>query len=998
MGTTRGRSAVFLFAFAFGLGATGTTQAQVVISQVYGGGGNSGATHKNDFIELRNNGATAVSVNGWSVQYTSASGTTWSGNTGLSGSIAAGGYYLVQQAPGAGAGSVLPTPDATGTISMGASSGKVALVSNATALVGACPLGGAVLDFVGYGSTTTNACFEGTGAAAGLSNSTAALRNGDGSIDSNNNNADFVAGAPNPRNASSAPPPPPVPAVALTIAQIQGSATVSSRDGERVVTEGIVTARKFNNGFFLQSAIDDGDPATSEAILVFTGAAPPANAAVGNRLRVTGTVDEFTPSSNPNQLSITEIVSPSIELLESGVALPAAVELTAAELGASASPATLERREGMRVSVAQANVVAPSEGSITEKDALSSTDGVFYVTLPTVAVPFREPGIGILDAFPIPSGKTPPRFDTNQERLMVRSRGQVGALPLTVNRQAQVSGLLGVLDYSSGTWALLPDAATPPTISGGALAEAVADAAYEDVTIGSFNLLRFFDDVAEGNGAVTLTPAALDKRLTKTAAAICDYVKAPDILGVVEVEHLRVLGLLADRINTTCARAPAYVPYLVAGNDVGGINVGFLVATRDNGRGLPRVQVVEVVQYGKATMIANPDGSSSLLNDRPPLLLRAVVQQDNGASYPVTVIANHLRSLNGIDDVASGSSGWSTGGARVRAKRGAQAAFLADLVEQRQQADPNEKIVLVGDFNAFEFSDGYVDVFGVIKGEEAAADQVIDYVDSALTTPLIDGSQLIADPGQRYSYSFAGNLQTLDHVLVNEALLLESTLLRVDHARINADFATTDFGDAAKPTRTSDHDPVRLAIGVSAFRSADLGVSASAAPASARIDQVVTFNATVSNAGPNVAESAAVAMVFDSLVAASVTTPAGWACAAPVQDATTTTVACSTPVLGVAATAAFAVTVPARPATGRTALRMAVAAQSRTTDPANGNNQAMAAVEVAPFTTCAAEGFTGSKLTLCRQVCEIAQTPARLASLTKLYMTAYRTLPPCTAR
>ncbi len=987
------RRAALVMLLSCGFGAA---HAQVVISQVYGGGGNSGATYRNDFIELRNNGASAVSVDGWSVQYNSSGGTTWTtaNRTNLSGSIAPGGYYLIQQAAGTGGTVALPTPDATGTIAMSGSAGKVALVNSTVLLTGACPLG-AVLDFVGYGTSATNPCFEGSGAAPGLSNTTAALRNGDGSVDTNNNNADFVAGAPNPRNGSSAPPPPPVPAVALTIAQIQGSAAVSSRDGERVVTEGIVTARKFNNGFFLQSASGDGDPATSEGILVFTGAAPPANAAVGNRLRVTGTVDEFTPSSNPNQLSITEIVSPTIELLESGVALPAAVELTAAELGPSATPTTLERLEGMRISVAQANVVAPSEGNIDEKNALSFSDGVFYVTLPTVAVPFREPGIGILDAFPIPAGKNPPRFDTNQERLMVRSRGQIGALPLTVNRQAQVSGLLGVLDYFAGTWALLPDAATPPTVSGGMVAEAVADAAYEDVTIGSFNLLRFFDDVAEGNGAVTLTAVALEKRLTKTAAAICDYVKAPDILGVVEVEHLRVLGLLADRINTTCARAPGYVPYLVGGNDVGGINVGFLVATRDNGQGLPRVQVLEVAQYGKATTLANPDGSTSLLNDRPPLLLRALVQQDNGASYPVTVIVNHLRSLNGIDDVTSGSNGWSTGGARVRAKRGAQAAFLADLVEQRQQANPSEKIVLVGDFNAFEFNDGYVDVFGVIKGEEAAADQVIDYVDSAITTPLIDGSQLIVDPGQRYSYSFAGNLQTLDHVLVNEALLLESSLLRVGHARINADFATADFGDAAKPTRTSDHDPIRVAISVPTFRSADLGVTADAAPATARIDQVVTFTAHVNNAGPNVAESAAVAMVFDALVTASVATPAGWTCTAPVQDSTTTTVSCSTPAMGVAANAAFAVAVPARPATGSTALRMAVAAQSQITDPANGNNQAVATVEVAPFTTCSAEGFTGSKLTLCRQVCEIPQTPARLASLIKLYTTTYRNQPPC---
>ena len=521
---------------------------------------------------------------------------------------------------------------------MSGTAGKVALVSTTVVLGGTCPLGGAVVDFVGYGSAN---CFEGAAAVGSLSsNTTAALRNGAGSVDSDNNTADFTRAAPEPRNSGAAPPPPPEPPVALSIAPIQGAGLRSAHDERVVVTEGIVTARKFNNGFFVQSANDDGDPATSEAVFVFTGSAPPASATVGNRVRVTATVEEYLPSSNPNQLSITELVSPTIELLESGVVLPAALELTATELGPDALPGTLERLEGMRVSVAQSVVVAPSGGSIDEDDALSFGDGVFHVALPSVARPFREPGIGVLDAAlaTLPAGKNPPRFDTNPERLMVRSRGQIGAVALSVDTQAQVAGLLGVLDYFAGTWALLPDAATPPTVTGGRLPTAVNDADYDVATIASFNLLRFFDEIADGNGAPALKPEALDKRLGKTAAAICDYLKAPDILGVVEVENLRVLGLLADRINSGCARAPAYVPYLESGNDVGGINVGFLVSTRAVADGAARVKVVNVTQLGKDATLANPDGSTSVLNDRPPLRLRALVRSGNGAPYPVTVI------------------------------------------------------------------------------------------------------------------------------------------------------------------------------------------------------------------------------------------------------------------------------------------------------------------------------------------------------------------------
>ncbi len=174
----------------------------VVISQVYGGGGNSGATYKNDFIELYNLGATPVNVTGWSVQYGSATGTTWTNRTNLTGTIQPGHYFLIQEAAGSGGTTNLPTPDVTGTIAMGASAGKVALVSSTTALTGACPTGGSIVDFVGFGNTIGNTanCSE-TAPTPTLSNTTAALRNGNGSVDTDNNASDFTVGVPNPRNS-----------------------------------------------------------------------------------------------------------------------------------------------------------------------------------------------------------------------------------------------------------------------------------------------------------------------------------------------------------------------------------------------------------------------------------------------------------------------------------------------------------------------------------------------------------------------------------------------------------------------------------------------------------------------------------------------------------------------------------------------------------------------------------------------------------------------------
>jgi uncharacterized protein len=171
----------------------------VVVSQVYGGGGNSGATLKADFIELFNRGTSGVDLSTWSVQYASSTGSTWQ-RTNLSGTIAPGQYYLVQEGLGAGGTDDLPTPDAVGTIPMSATAGKVALVASQTTLVGACPSG--VVDFVGYGAT---ACAE-TAPAPGLTNTTAALRNSGGCSDTDSNAADFTTGAPTPRNSSSTSP------------------------------------------------------------------------------------------------------------------------------------------------------------------------------------------------------------------------------------------------------------------------------------------------------------------------------------------------------------------------------------------------------------------------------------------------------------------------------------------------------------------------------------------------------------------------------------------------------------------------------------------------------------------------------------------------------------------------------------------------------------------------------------------------------------------------
>lgn len=267
----------------------------VDIAQVYGGGGNAGATLTNDYIELFNRGTTAVDLTGWSVQYASAAGTSWQ-VTQLSGSIAPGGDYLVQESAGTGGTTALPTPDASGSIAMSAASGKVALVTAATALsCGAtCSSAAGVRDFVGYGTAND---FE-TAAAPGLSNTTADIRAGNGATDTDNNAADFAAGAPTPQNSAGEGPgggggnPPPTSAF---IHDIQGAAHRSPLVGQKVTSvPGVVTAVS-TNGFWFQDPQPDNNIATSEGLFVFTSSKPTVT--VADSVLVSGTVSEFRPGA-----------------------------------------------------------------------------------------------------------------------------------------------------------------------------------------------------------------------------------------------------------------------------------------------------------------------------------------------------------------------------------------------------------------------------------------------------------------------------------------------------------------------------------------------------------------------------------------------------------------------------------------------------------------------------------------------------------------------------
>lgn len=728
--------------------------------------------------------------------------------------------------------------------------------------------------------------------------------------------------------------------VTLTpIHDIQGPGASSPIVGSSVTTRGIVTGVK-SNGFFIQEpdATVDADPATSEGILVF-GSPVPAAAVVGALVQVTGTVAEFVPSQDPLQPPLSELTGATTIQISTGNPLPAPIPLTASFPDPAGPHDQLERLEGMRVSVASLTVVGPTLGNVSEPNATATSSGVFYGVITGHPTPFREPGIQAPD--PAPSGTIPPipRWDHNPELIRVDSDSLVGGPLVDVSTTAVVTGLIGPLDYTFRYYTIAPDPGASIGVAGGMAFTAVTPPTAQEFTVATYNVERFFDTVNDpGIGEPVLTPAAFDVRLNKLSLGIRNSLRAPDIIGMVEVENLSTLQALAARISADAIAAaqpdPEYDAFLVEGNDVGGIDVGFLVKTAVVAGATPRVEVVAVTQELDGTLFVNPDTSTETLNDRPPLLLEAIVHHPNGASFPVTVIVNHMRSLNGQSDPTAGSNGWATGGERVRAKRQAQAEDLANLIQARQIGDPTERIIVIGDFNAFEFNDGYGDSMNVITGTPPPDNETVvpgDGVD--LVNTDFDNIFDTLPATQRYSFVFDGSHQSLDHILINAVLDTATLVHREEHPRINADFPETARNDGSTAVRLSDHDPVIAYFQVAGFASADLSISKDDNPDPLNAGTNLTYTIGVTNSGPDPADAVE---WTDTLPAGttfvSLSSPGGWSCTTP-PVGSGGTVECSTASLAVS-TANFTLTVAVAPSVASgTVLSNTAAVTSTTADP-----------------------------------------------------------------
>jgi predicted extracellular nuclease len=561
-------------------------------------------------------------------------------------------------------------------------------------------------------------------------------------------------------------------AVSAEIFEIQGSGASSPLVGKLVSTDADVVTALAPDGFFMQTptAGTDADIDTSDGIFVFTGAAP--GVATGDLVDVQGTVKEF--------FGFTEISSPSVNIVgTAAVPLPVVFDETVPSPDPASPSCSIEYEcyEGMLIEI--------TDGTVTGPNQRFGPDPIAEVHIVAGAArAYREPGIEF------PGDSSYPEWDGNPE-VFELDPDKLG-LANQVIPAGSIFSATGVLGFEFGGYELWP---SQLDVTPAPLPVSVRSRNAGEFTVGTLNLFRLFDDVddpADGdrNDFVVSTDEYV-RRLTKFAVHIVDVLGAPDILSVQEAEKLGVLEALATAVRVVDPGVN-YTAYLIEGNDIGTIDVGFLV--RED------IHVDTITQVDPDVTFVNPITlENDILHDRPPLLLEGSHELEFG-SFPIAVMSVHNRSLGGID----GSEG-----SRVRKKRFLQAVSIADEVMTLQSSDPDIRLVVTGDFNAFEFTDGYVDSVGIITGDFIVEDNLVCEEEDCTGLPDTDlVNEVSGLPAEeRYSFIFRGSAQVLDHALTSQGLATE--ISGAGFGRGNADAAvdlinSTDPGEI--PLRSSDHD------------------------------------------------------------------------------------------------------------------------------------------------------------------------------------------------
>ncbi|GAB3158951.1 ExeM/NucH family extracellular endonuclease [Myceligenerans halotolerans] len=804
--------------------AGGPDSGHVVISEAYLVGGSAGQAYSHKFVELHNPTSEAVSLDGWSVQYKSSGGSSVSGITALSGTIEAGGYFLVQGGANGSNGDPLPTPDVTGSLNTSGTSGVIALASQATAVEppkGAVSDVAGLVDLLGYGSADT---FEVAAAPAGQGTGTVGSLDRTNDTDDNSADFEFTAEVTPTNSGGTSPEPSPTPepspsasgpAEAVSIAEIQGTGTDSPLAGETVTTQGVVTAAYPTGGFdglYIQTAGTGGDPAAdatpgaSDAVFVYSSAAA-SELSVGDSVEVTGEVTEY--------YGLTEISADSWTVLDDGAAVEPLLTTWPGD------DAGREAIEGM--------LLAP-QGDFTITDNYQTN---YYGSIGLAAgdSPLVQPTTA---GRPL-SAEYEAQIADNEARAVLLDDGSSWNYNSSSNKSKPLPWLTGgdpvrvgaavtftrpvVLDYRYSAWGLQPQGQLTPDT-----ADAVQPAEFEDtreaapaevggsLKVATFNVLNYFTTTGDeldgceyytdrdGNPISVRTGclargAANDENLARQQVKIVGAISAlgADVVSLEEIENSRhFLGKDRDQ---------ALSDLVDALNAVEGAGTW---AYTESPAEVPAEDADDVIRnaFIYRTASAEPVGESSMLigdeafgNARQPLA--QVFQPAGGAedtSDDVLVISNHFKSKGSVGPWP-GDEDQGDGQANSNESRVRQATALVAFAEEQAAAADTDKVLLVGDFNAYEQEDPI----------QVMADA--GYINLGAATG-------------KYSYNYGGQVGSLDHVLASPGAAEAVTGTDIwninsyepvanEYSRYNYN-ATILYDES--PFRSSDHDPLLVGL------------------------------------------------------------------------------------------------------------------------------------------------------------------------------------------
>lgn len=776
-----------------------------LINEVYGGGGNSGATLTHDFVELVNPTSETISLDGYVVEYYGATGNRGNRCT-LSGSVAPGGHFLVQQAKGAGGTQALPTPDATCGANMSGTKGSVQLVGP----------DGTVVDLVGYGAA---AKAEGKPTKA-LSNTTSAQRGG--LEDTDDNSADFVIGTPSPMNSASTPAPStpgtpdqtasPTPSGSATptasetptgqtsIADIQGTTDTSPMVGKVVTTTGVVTAvypKGGFNGLYIQTPGSGGVAKTptdaSDGIFVHSAKAASAYTA-GQCVVVSGEVSEFNGLTEINGTSVTET---------KGCADVKPVKL-----------ATLPRTDAQREAYESMLVEPQGTYTISNNYQLNQfgTVGLAFGTEPLYqGTEVARPGEDAKKVEDENRARSINLDDGASWNYQTNDEAKNSPLPyLSQDTPMRTGSHVGftrpvIMDYRFG-WNFQPTGMvsgaqsphSPITTTNDRPAK--APSFDSDLKLASFNVLNYFTDLGKDEDGCK---AYTDRTGTPVTANFCTVRGAytreafhdqqakivtaingldADVVALMEVENSASITYLPGQPRDKALAHLVDELNKAAGSQVWGYVASPTVVP-------PHEDVIRTAFIYRLDSV-RPEGPSLILMDdayanaRQPLAQKFVAKDVRGS---FVAVANHFKSKgSGEDD--------GTGQGKSNPSRTAQAQALIDWSAKEFAGEP---VFLLGDFNAYGMEDP------VMKIKDAGYTEVVEQLAPGAST-----------------FQYGGRLGSLDHIFANAAAMRmvsgagvwdinADESIAMQYSRRN--YNLTDFHTSG-PWAASDHDPALVGI------------------------------------------------------------------------------------------------------------------------------------------------------------------------------------------